>query len=227
MRDGARELDQGRVDRDRRSRSCSAALAAFAVHRFRFFGRQAVSFVLVLPIALPGIVTGDGAADSASTPSGSRFSLWTIMIGHATFCIVVVFNNVVARLRRTPTSLVEASHGPGRRRVADVPLRHPARDRDGARGGRRCSRSRCRSTRSSSRTSSSGARSRCRSGSSTTIRLPKNRPEANAVAVARDAAVADPGLPRAAAGGRRRLGERRAARSACATVEVPRRVALR
>jgi putative spermidine/putrescine transport system permease protein len=86
--------------------------AAFAVHRFRFFGRQAVSFALVLPIALPGIVTAialSSAVDFGNRLFGLVFSIWTIIIGHATFCVVVVFNNVVARLRRTPTSLVEAS----------------------------------------------------------------------------------------------------------------------
>jgi putative spermidine/putrescine transport system permease protein len=82
--------------------------AAFAVARFRFFGREAVSFLLVLPIALPGVVTGI-ALSSFYTFSGLTFSLWTIVIGHATFCIVVVYNNVLARLRRTQTSLVEAS----------------------------------------------------------------------------------------------------------------------
>ena len=83
-------------------------LAAFAVHRFRFFGREAVSFFLVLPIALPGIVTGM-ALSSAITVSGLSFSLWTVVVGHATFCIVVVYNNVIARLRRTSGSFVEAS----------------------------------------------------------------------------------------------------------------------
>jgi putative spermidine/putrescine transport system permease protein len=84
------------------------SLAAFAVHRFRFFGRETVSFLLVLPIALPGIVTGM-ALNSAINASGLTFSLWTVIVGHATFCIVVVYNNVLARLRRTPTSLTEAS----------------------------------------------------------------------------------------------------------------------
>ena len=83
-------------------------LAAFAVHRFRFFGRETVSFFLVLPIVLPGIVTGM-ALSSAITASGLSFSLWTVVVGHATFCIVVVYNNVIARLRRTSGSLVEAS----------------------------------------------------------------------------------------------------------------------
>jgi putative spermidine/putrescine transport system permease protein len=82
--------------------------AAFAVSRFKFFGRDTVSFVLVLPIALPGIVTAI-ALSSSITYVGINRALGTIIIGHATFCIVVVFNNVVARLRRTGTSLIEAS----------------------------------------------------------------------------------------------------------------------
>jgi len=84
------------------------SMAAFAVHRFRFFGREAISFVFVLPIALPGIITGM-ALNSFITFAGVSFSLLTIVVGHATFCIVVVYNNVLARLRRTPTSLLEAS----------------------------------------------------------------------------------------------------------------------
>jgi putative spermidine/putrescine transport system permease protein len=82
--------------------------AAFAVHRFRFFGREAVSFLLVLPIALPGIITGM-ALNSFFTFAGWSLSYWTIVIGHATFCVVIVYNNVLARLRRTQTSLIEAS----------------------------------------------------------------------------------------------------------------------
>jgi putative spermidine/putrescine transport system permease protein len=84
------------------------SMAAFAVHRFRFFGREAISFMLVLPIALPGIITGM-ALNSFISFNGVSFSLTTIIVGHATFCIVVVYNNVLARLRRTQTSLVEAS----------------------------------------------------------------------------------------------------------------------
>ncbi|MFN8518098.1 MAG: ABC transporter permease [Chloroflexota bacterium] len=84
------------------------SLAAFAVHRFRFFGREAISFALLLPIALPGIVTG--IALSASIDAlDLRFSLLTIIIGHATFCVVIIYNNVIARLRRTSASLEEAS----------------------------------------------------------------------------------------------------------------------
>ncbi len=84
------------------------SMAAFAVHRFRFFGREAISFLIVLPIALPGIITGM-ALNSFISFGGIEFGLLTIIVGHATFCIVVVYNNVLARLRRTPSSLVEAS----------------------------------------------------------------------------------------------------------------------
>ncbi len=86
--------------------------AALAVHRFRFFGRNSVSFLLLLPIALPGILTGI-ALNASINNFGFTFSLYTIMIGHITFCIVVVYNNVIARLRRTPTSLIEASQDLG------------------------------------------------------------------------------------------------------------------
>ena len=82
--------------------------AAFGVHRFRFFGREAVSLILVLPLALPGIITGI-ALNSAFQYVGVNLSLLTIVIGHATFCIVVVYNNVIARLRRVSGSLYEAA----------------------------------------------------------------------------------------------------------------------
>jgi len=84
------------------------SMAAFAIHRFRFFGRESVSFLLLLPIALPGIITGM-ALNSFYVFAKVPFSIWTIVIGHATFCVVVVYNNVLARLRRTSSSLVEAS----------------------------------------------------------------------------------------------------------------------
>lgn len=83
-------------------------LAAAAVHRSNFFGKDAISLLLVLPLALPGIVTGI-ALRSALGSMGIPFSFWTIVIGHATFCIVVVYNNVLARFRRTSGSLSEAS----------------------------------------------------------------------------------------------------------------------
>ena len=82
--------------------------ASFAVHRFRFFGREVVSFVVILPLALPGIITGM-ALNSFFNFNGINLSMWTIVIGHATFCIVIVYNNVIARLRRTSPSLTEAS----------------------------------------------------------------------------------------------------------------------
>jgi putative spermidine/putrescine transport system permease protein len=87
-------------------------MAAAAVARYRFFGREAVSFLLVLPLALPGIITGM-ALNSFFVFAGISVSMWTIVIGHATFCVVVVYNNVVARLRRTSASLVEASQDLG------------------------------------------------------------------------------------------------------------------
>jgi putative spermidine/putrescine transport system permease protein len=83
-------------------------LAAVGVSRFRFFGRETLSFLLVLPIALPGVITGI-ALSSFYTFWGVQFSLWTIVVGHATFCVVIVYNNVLARVRRTSPSLVEAS----------------------------------------------------------------------------------------------------------------------
>jgi putative spermidine/putrescine transport system permease protein len=83
-------------------------LAAAAVYRSNFFGREAISFLLVLPIALPGIVSGI-ALRTAIGGLDIPFSFWTIIIGHATFCVVVVYNNVLARFRRTSVSMIEAS----------------------------------------------------------------------------------------------------------------------
>lgn len=83
-------------------------LAAAAAWRSRFFGREAISFLLVLPIALPGIVTGI-ALRSMMGLMELKFTFWTILIGHATFCVVVVYNNVLARFRRTGRNLIEAS----------------------------------------------------------------------------------------------------------------------
>ena len=97
------------------------SLVAFALHRFRFFGRDAISFLLVLPIALPGIITGM-ALNSFFTFTGIQLALLTIVIGHATFCIVIVYNNLLARLRRMPVAR-RGVDGPGRARLADVPLR--------------------------------------------------------------------------------------------------------
>lgn len=87
-------------------------MAAFAVGRYRFFGREALSLLVVLPIALPGIVTGialNAAFRTTLEPFGIGLGLFTVIVGHATFCIVVVYNNVLARLRRMGGSLEEAS----------------------------------------------------------------------------------------------------------------------
>ncbi|GHJ39132.1 ABC transporter permease [Streptomyces sp. TS71-3] len=87
-------------------------LIAFAVQRHAFFGREALSFAVVLPIALPGIVTGialNSAIKTVLEPVGVGLGLFTVVVGHATFCVVVVFNNVVARLRRMPRSVEEAA----------------------------------------------------------------------------------------------------------------------
>jgi putative spermidine/putrescine transport system permease protein len=83
-------------------------LAAAALARARFFGKESLSLLFILPIALPGIITGI-ALRSAFDIMNLPFSTWTIVLGHATFCIVVVYNNVLARFRRTSASMIEAS----------------------------------------------------------------------------------------------------------------------
>ncbi len=83
-------------------------LAAAALYRARFFGREAITLLIILPIALPGIVTGISLR-AAINLAGLPYSFWTIVIGHATFCIVVVYNNVLARFRRTSGAIIEAS----------------------------------------------------------------------------------------------------------------------
>jgi len=83
-------------------------LIALAVQRYRFFGREGISFLVLLPIALPGIVTGI-ALNTAFRAVGIDLGMLTIIVGHATFCIVVIYNNVLARLRRTAVSFEEAS----------------------------------------------------------------------------------------------------------------------
>jgi putative spermidine/putrescine transport system permease protein len=84
-------------------------LASLAVARYRFFGRDTLSLLIILPIALPGIVTGMALNATFTQVLNVDLSLFTVIVGHATFCIVVVFNNAVARLRRSGTSLEEAS----------------------------------------------------------------------------------------------------------------------
>ena len=83
-------------------------LAAAAIYRSRFFGRETVSLLIILPIALPGVITGISLR-SAFNLADIPFSFWTIVLGHATFCVVVVYNNALARFRRTAGSLIEAS----------------------------------------------------------------------------------------------------------------------
>ena len=96
----ARNLWVGRV--------AATVLAAFGVSRHQFFGREAVSFVVIFPLALPGIITGM-ALSATFARLGIPLGYFAIVIGHATFCIVLVYNNAIARLRRTSASLEEAS----------------------------------------------------------------------------------------------------------------------
>lgn len=84
-------------------------LLSMALGRFDFFGKRSVNLLVILPIALPGVVTGIALNNGFKTILGIDLSLWTIVIAHATFCIVTVFNNVQARLRRLGGSLEEAS----------------------------------------------------------------------------------------------------------------------
>jgi putative spermidine/putrescine transport system permease protein len=84
-------------------------LAAAAVSRYRFFGRETISFLVILPLALPGIVTGMALNSTFTQVVKLDLSLFTVIVGHATFCIVVVYNNVIARMRRTSRNFEEAS----------------------------------------------------------------------------------------------------------------------
>ena len=84
------------------------SLLALAVGRHRFFGRESIALIVILPLALPGIVTGL-ALNTAFRTIGFPFGLFTIIVGHATFCVVVMYNNAIARLRRTSRSFEEAS----------------------------------------------------------------------------------------------------------------------
>ena len=103
------DLGQGRRWWRPRSRSCSARSRRWRSARHQFFGRETVSFLVILPIALPGIVTGVALSNTFTQVLGVRLSLLTVIVGHATFCIVVVYNNVIARLRRMSGSIEEAS----------------------------------------------------------------------------------------------------------------------
>jgi putative spermidine/putrescine transport system permease protein len=83
-------------------------LVAAAMARARFFGRDQISLLILLPIALPGVITGMSLR-SAFGVMDIPFSTWTIVLGHATFCIVIVYNNAVARMRRLSGGIMEAS----------------------------------------------------------------------------------------------------------------------
>ncbi len=83
-------------------------LCAAAMSRSKFFGRDQITLLVLLPIALPGVITGMSLR-SAFGIMGIPFSVWTIILGHATFCIVIVYNNAVARMRRLSGGIMEAS----------------------------------------------------------------------------------------------------------------------
>lgn len=97
------------------------SLAAAAITRYEFFGRDTISLLFILPIALPGIVTGI-ALNNVFTNFFGKLTFFTIVIGHATFCIVVVFNNVAARYRRLGVNLQEASMDLGANRITTFRL---------------------------------------------------------------------------------------------------------
>ena len=145
-------------------------LAAMAVSRHRFFGRDVISFLVVLPIALPGIVTGMALNATFTRVLNVDLTLFTVIVGHATFCIVVVYNNAVARLRRTGMSLEEAAGDLGAgpwRTFRDVTF---PQMRTALVAGALLAFAR--STRSSSPLSPPAPSRRCRSGSSPTTRGP-------------------------------------------------------
>ncbi|WP_369745670.1 ABC transporter permease [Paenarthrobacter sp. AMU7] len=85
------------------------ALLAMALQRYNFFGRDVINLLVILPIALPGIITGIALNNMFTTILGVPLSIWTVIIAHTTFCMVTVFNNVIARLRRANPRLEEAS----------------------------------------------------------------------------------------------------------------------
>ena len=102
-RSGTSGPRDGRCSPPRRQRG------ALALLRYQFFGRDVISLLVILPIALPGIVTGIALNNMFTTILGVSLSMWTVVIAHATFCMVTVFNNVIARLRRMSGGLEEAS----------------------------------------------------------------------------------------------------------------------
>ena len=92
--------------------SILGTLVAFALNRYEFFGKSTVNLLVVLPIALPGVVTGVAFSNTYSnflSPLGIDIGYFGLIVSHATFCLVMVFNNVFARLKRMNPSLQEAS----------------------------------------------------------------------------------------------------------------------
>jgi putative spermidine/putrescine transport system permease protein len=140
-------------------------LCAAAVSGTKFFGREVISLLVILPIALPGIITGI-ALRSAFSLMEIPFSFWTIVLGHATFCVVVVYNNAVARFRRTSGSMIEASMDLGADGFQTFRYVDPAQHRHGAAGRRHAGLRAVASTRSSSPPSPPASSRRCRSGCS-------------------------------------------------------------
>ena len=191
--------------RRRRWRSCSGTLASFAVHRYRVLrprrrSRSRSSCRSPCPGSSPA-----WRSTRRSTTSGSRSGTLTIIVGHATFCVVVVYNNVIARLRRTSRSIEEASADLGADtwqtfRYVTFPVLRTALRRGRPAGLRPV-------VRRDHRHDVHGRdrRRRCRSGSSTTLRAPNQRPIVNVVALVLILRLGDPGLPRPAA----QLGHRR------------------
>ncbi|HLK94250.1 MAG TPA: ABC transporter permease [Nocardioidaceae bacterium] len=97
-------------------------LASFALQRYAFFGRDAVSLLVILPIALPGIVTGLALNSAFTAMLGVDLGFFTLVVAHSTFCIVVVFNNVIARLRRLGENAEAASMDLGATRLTTFRL---------------------------------------------------------------------------------------------------------
>ena len=179
---------------------CSARWPALAVARYRFFGREAVSFLVILPIALPGIVTGmalNATFREVLEPFGVGLGLFTVIVGHATFCIVV---DLQQRRRAAAADVALVRGGVGRPRrvdLADVPLRHAPGAALGA-GGGRAARVRALLRRGDRHDVHRRRRSRrCRSGSSPTCHDPTSCPIVNVVGVLVIAPVGGAGLLRA------------------------------
>ena len=174
------------------------SLAALAVHRFRFFGRETISFALVLPIALPGIVTGI-ALHATINSLGIPFGPLTIIVGHATFCVVVVYNNVIARLRRSSRDARRGVMRPRRGRAPDLPPRDAAVLRTALVAAGLLAFALSFDEIIVTNFTAGHASRRCPIWIFNNLKLPNQRPIVNVVAVVVILVSIDPGLPRAAA----------------------------